>query len=102
MQVQNGLGRERDGIPQRNLLGFGVFGAAVRADLTKRSIGKRQDMGLRVSPEDSLFGTQVVVDAFVVLVNVAAGAIAGHKVPIRVAHLIGLWEVRQKRLSRRV
>src|ERR1700730_15499830 len=59
-------------------------------------------MGLRVSPENSLSGTQVIVDAFVVLVNVAAGAIAGHKVPIRVAYLIGLWKVRQKRLSRRV
>src|ERR1700676_72904 len=84
------------------MLSVGVYGAPGRAYLAKRSVGKGQDMGLRVPSKNPLPGAQGVVNALVVLVHVTAGAIAGHKVPIRVTHLIGLREVRQKRLSRGV
>jgi len=56
-------------------------------------------MGLRVSSENSLPGAQVVVNALVVLVNVAASAVARRKVTGGVARLVRQREVAQKRLA---
>src|SRR6266436_4963474 len=99
MQVQDGLRGKHDGVTQRNLLSLGVFRAAVLAYIRKRGVGERQNMGLRVSSENSLPGAQVVVNALVVLVNVAASAVARRKVTGGVARLVRQREVAQKRLG---
>src|SRR6266436_4616890 len=99
MQVQDGLRGKHDGVTQRNLLILGVFRAAVLAYIRKRGVGERQNMGLRVSSENSLPGAQVVVNALVVLVNVAASAVARRKVTGGVARLVGQREVGQERLG---
>ena len=51
---------------------------------------------MSVPPVNPLFGTQVIVDTFVVLVNVAAGAEAFCKVTARVARHIRHRKVGQK------
>src|SRR6202050_2361880 len=57
---------------------------------------------MREPSENSLFGTQVKVNPPVVLVGVAAGAVALHKVTVRGARLVGERHVGQKHLGRRV
>ncbi len=56
-------------------------------------------MGLSVPSENSLAGAQVVVNALVVLVHVAASAVAGHIVTGGVARLVRQREVGQERLG---
>ena len=57
---------------------------------------------MRVPAENSLLRTQVIVNALVVLVDVAATAIVLGKVTVRIAYLIRHRHVGQKRLGRRV
>src|SRR6267154_844557 len=53
---------------------------------------------MRVPSENSLLRTQVIVNALVVLVDVAATAIVLSKVTVRIAYLIRHRHVGQKRL----
>ena len=78
-------------------MGNRIFGASVAADILKWSVWERQDMGMRVPSKNSLPGTQVVVNALIVLIDVAAGAEALSKVAVGVVRLVGHWPIGQKR-----
>ena len=71
------MGVKRDGVSERNLFSRGGFRAAVGTESGVRTVGKRKDLRLGVTPENPLLLTQGIVDARIVLINVAAGAVTG-------------------------
>src|SRR5437879_1518351 len=98
MQIQNGLGRKREGVPDGNLFGSGGFRAAIGADLAERIIGKRDDFRLSVASENPLLRTQEIVHARVVLIHGTAAAIARREVTVGTVRQVGLREERQEGL----
>src|SRR3984885_10646792 len=98
MQIQDRGGVKRDGVSERNLFSRGGFRAAVGTESGVRTVGKRKDLGLGVASENPLLLTQGVVGARVVLINVAAGAVAGGVVSGTATSQVGERIVLQQRL----
>src|SRR5437660_593143 len=84
MQVQDRVGGKQDGVGEGNLVSRGGFRTTVGADLPERSIGKREDVRIRIPSENPLFLTEGIVDAPVVLVYIAAGAITVGEVAVSI------------------
>src|ERR1700688_214985 len=80
MQIQDRGGVKRDGVSERNLFSRGGFRAAVGTESLVRTVGKGKDLRLGVTFEDPLLLTQGIVGACIVLIDVAAGAVAGCEV----------------------
>src|SRR5438876_3191317 len=98
MQVQNRLGRDGDRVTQSNLFGERGLCATVAADILEWTIRKRQNTVSRKSSEDPLLVTQVVIDAFVDLIDVAARTEIHNQV-VEFTRLIRHGKVCQQRLS---
>ena len=81
MEIKDCLRRKQDRIAENNLVRNGIFGAAIAADLVKRTIRKRQDMRTAVPSEKSLFIAQGIINTLIDLVNIAACAVVSAKLP---------------------